>query len=607
MAQIPVLNQSKENEIFLKSHFFSARRSSGRKRHFNAKLFLGLVFAAVLILASDYAWDYFNHTKLAPVVSLDVGKIQGVVMTKSGVEAEYYVGIPFAEPPINENRFEKTVPIKPWPEIKETTRQKLHCAPLDYQGSSASQFSEDCLYLNVARPRNRGNELLPVLFAIHGGAFEYGGADLYGVSESRGLSLLKNKVILVSIQYRLAVFGFASDGKKDFPGNYGYFDQAEALKFIHRNIKAFGGDPNQITIIGCSAGGASVTALSISSYTRDYVHQSIAMSGSAFDPWATNDVVVESTHSLIKILGQTSNESVKDRLKRATSKEIYDAVNVIGTTKFGENFGVFMPRIDGDFFAKDLPDLIREAPKKAIVIGLTSEESLAWTLIPSGNTSTSKLVIPASKIPNFSYKDLEGLVRDHIVLEKYFGNKTKEVQQKVLEFYSQSNANKKDNVFYLQRYTQILSDLQFNIGVLWEILLRGYHGWNVYAYNSPYFDKNWIPPRCPIKESFHGTDQHYADFVIDYDQFDESDDDIKMELQTLIWLISFIRTGKPAIPNFDWKPAQPSSSLQYAKLLPTPESNTGLFADRAKFWTDLTKEYDYNLVRMTPKKQDFEF
>lgn len=60
----------------------------------------------MLILASDYAWDYFNHTKLAPVVSLDVGKIQGVVMTKSGVEAEYYVGIPFAEPPINENRFE---------------------------------------------------------------------------------------------------------------------------------------------------------------------------------------------------------------------------------------------------------------------------------------------------------------------------------------------------------------------------------------------------------------------------------------------------------------------------------------------------------------------
>lgn len=119
--------------------------------------------------------------------------------------------------------------------------------------------------------------------------------------------------------------------------------------------------------------------MSISPYTRDYVHQAIAMSGSAFSAWATNEIVVNSTSELIQVLGQKTGETVKERLKRATTAEIYKAIRKIGTTHFSENFGVFMPRIDGDFFPKDLPDLIEEAPKKAIVIGLTSEESLAWS------------------------------------------------------------------------------------------------------------------------------------------------------------------------------------------------------------------------------------
>jgi hypothetical protein len=100
-------------------------------------------------------------------------------------------------------------------------------------------------------------------------------------------------------------------------------------------------------------------------------------------------------------------------------------------------------------------------------------------LIPSQNSSSSELVIPDSKRAGFGQKDLEGLIRGHLVVEKFYGNKTAEVQQKVLDFYSQSNSSDKDNVFYLQRYTQILSDLQFNIPVLWEVLLRGYHGWTV--------------------------------------------------------------------------------------------------------------------------------
>lgn len=127
--------------------------------------------------------------------------------------------------------------------------------------------------------------------------------------------------------------------------------------------------------------GASVTACSISPHTRDYIHQAVAFSGSAFSAWATSDGVVKSTSDLIKALGRKPGETTKDRLKRASTDEIYDAVKEIGTTHFGENFGVFYPRIDGEdgFFPKDLPELIREAPKKSIILGLTSEESLDWS------------------------------------------------------------------------------------------------------------------------------------------------------------------------------------------------------------------------------------
>jgi hypothetical protein len=192
----------------------------------------------------------------------------------------------------------------------------------------------------------------------------------------------------------------------------------------------------------------------------------------------------------------------------------------------------FGPRIDGDFFPKDLPELIREAPKKSLVIGGTSEESLAWTLISPYNNTCSQLAIPTEKLSNFSNKDVEGLVRGHLVVDEFFKNQTKEVQDKVLEFYLKSNGRKIDNVFYLQRYTQLFSDLQFNIPIMWEILLRIFSGWTVFTYHSPYFNPVTIPERCPVKESYHGSDQHY-----------NQPGDVEMESVMSQWLVSFVKTG----------------------------------------------------------------
>ncbi|KAI6215237.1 Hydrolase [Aphelenchoides besseyi] len=488
-------------------------------------------------------------------------------------------------------KLDKPSPLKPWSGVKVAILQAPMCIQLDapeIEGHS----SEDCLYLNIFKPHNPSNDPLPILFAIHGGAFEFGNSGTFGLNGNRALKLLKKR--------SNCVYGFASDGSGELPGNLGYWDQKEALEFISRNAASFGGDPKRITIIGCSAGSASTTALSISPHTREMVGQVLGMSGSTFGAWALSEVVVENTNNLVKAMGQKPNESVKDRLKRASSKEIYSATMKIGTTHFSQNFGTFIPRLDGEFFPRDIPQLIRESPAKTVVLGLTSEESLPWTLIPLSNYTCSDLVIPLEKRANFSVNNLETLVRQHLVTEENFKDKTTEVQDKILRFYTKSNNYNKKNVFYLQRYTQIFSDLQFAIPILWDVLEREANGWKVFVYKSSYINNALIPSTCPVKKSWHGSDQQYNDV-----RDDEVDSPVDRQMEEIYgdWLVAFVTSGNPSIPGIKWQPTSSEYPLRYADFLPKPKMKDALFLDRVQFWINLTREYDYDLVRMMTKKQ----
>jgi carboxylesterase type B len=129
------------------------------------------------------------------------------------------------------------------------------------------------------------------------------------------------------------LLGFASTGDKEMPGNLGYWDQLEALKFIHRNAQALGGDQTKLTIYGSSAGAASVTALSISHHSRKMTDRVIAMSGSVFGAWTTSDNVVENTKKLIFEIGVETCETVKECLKRASQADIYRALAKIVSSR----------------------------------------------------------------------------------------------------------------------------------------------------------------------------------------------------------------------------------------------------------------------------------
>lgn len=215
-------------------------------------------------------------------VATSRGPVKGALNDKAGVCS--FKGIPFAAPPVGDLRFTMPQPHEPWTEPLDATKYGEQCIqhPMSLIPSTKLTGSEDCLFLNVWAPAGASpDEPRQVLFFIHGGGFIYGSGaqDMY---EGERLAGMKN-VVVVTTNYRLAAFGFmAHPALKDSEGrigNYGMYDQIEALKWVKENIKNFGGDPNNVTIFGESAGGMSVGALLVAPPAKGLFHRAVIESG----------------------------------------------------------------------------------------------------------------------------------------------------------------------------------------------------------------------------------------------------------------------------------------------------------------------------------------
>lgn len=214
-------------------------------------------------------------------IRVEGGRITGLVA--GNVRA--FLGIPYAAPPVGALRWRPPRPVRPWTGVRACTGFGASCP----QGRTtigggrlpASQ-SEDCLYLNVWTPARSGRERLPVMVWIHGGGFITGSGSL-PASHGSNLSAQED-VVVVSFNYRLGAFGFlahpalSAESAHGVSGNYGLLDQQAALRWVRRNIAAFGGDPRRVTIFGQSAGGQSVIAQLVSPLSRGLMARAIAES-----------------------------------------------------------------------------------------------------------------------------------------------------------------------------------------------------------------------------------------------------------------------------------------------------------------------------------------
>jgi len=217
-----------------------------------------------------------------PLISIDTGRLEGIVEDRVTI----FRGIPYAQPPVGELRWRPPKPVRPWPGVRDSTQfghacpQRVGLYPdwVDAHLESVGK-NEDCLTLNVWTPLDRGEELLPVMFYIHGGNMQYGAGS---IPLFDGRILAAEGVVLVTINYRIGYLGrFAhpamSRAQAPEPlANYGVFDQIAALEWVQRNIRKFGGNPEDVTIFGHSAGGVSVNVLMTTPQSEGLFHKAIA-------------------------------------------------------------------------------------------------------------------------------------------------------------------------------------------------------------------------------------------------------------------------------------------------------------------------------------------
>ncbi len=213
------------------------------------------------------------------------GRVEGIL--RNGVES--FKGIPFAAPPIGALRWRAPRPVAPWQGVLLATHYRPACMQHGmYPPDAAPEpVSENCLYLNIWKPAAAGARPLPVMVWIYGGALQNGSA---AVPLYAGNELARRGVIVVTANYRLGVFGFlalpalTSESKHRSSGDYGLLDQLAALRWVQRNIAAFGGDPRNVTVFGQSSGSISISALTASPLAKGLFQKVIGESGGLFEP-----------------------------------------------------------------------------------------------------------------------------------------------------------------------------------------------------------------------------------------------------------------------------------------------------------------------------------
>lgn len=318
-------------------------------------------------------------TEGPPVANVGRARFQGE-WTPSG--SAVFRGIPYAQPPIGSLRWKPPQPLRPQGGTRPAVQPAPTClqAFVGWNRTEAERSDEDCLYLDIRTPRVTRRARLPVLVWIHGGANWGGGGD-WAIDSG----LADRGLVVVTVQYRLGVFGFLShpqltrESAHAASGNFGLQDQIAALEWVKRNIAAFGGDPAAVTIAGHSAGGQDVGLLLLSPRARGLFARAIQQSGTAgFGlPARTLTENEKIGTAFAQAAGVTEDDSQIEALRATDGRKLLDAQMLLESPSLADNSFLFLqPVMDGWIVPGPPGELLKNgrSARVPLLIGNTAQE-----------------------------------------------------------------------------------------------------------------------------------------------------------------------------------------------------------------------------------------
>ena len=337
-----------------------------------------------------------------PQVTIETGVLRGT--DSDGVLS--FKNIPYAAPPVGRLRWQSPQEPQPWDGVRSATSYGPTCAQLDNPTNwfKFPKISEDCLTLNVWTTNLNPTAKLPVMVSIHGGGFVQGSGN---IPRQDGTNLATRGVVLVSINYRLAMFGFmthpalAKMNPGQPQGNYGLMDSQAALEWVQRNISSFGGDPNNVTIFGTSAGGNTVNSLLVMPSAKGLFHKAIAQSASTgLAPGPYIDKVAGFSpptdrvgEAFVKRFDLDPAEDVGEALYNMSMRDLLGAMTTMDT---------FTPVVDGVVIPDQIGLMFEEGRQHDVdyIMGTNSFEAALGYQVGGDNFSPkmfARLVRPEDK------------------------------------------------------------------------------------------------------------------------------------------------------------------------------------------------------------------
>ncbi|XP_061704123.1 juvenile hormone esterase-like [Cydia pomonella] len=519
------------------------------------------------------------------VVKTQYGVLQGCVC--EGTEGSYvaFKGIPYAKPPIGALRFKAPEPPEPWEDIRDATSHGPVCPQYNERLERIDLGSEDCLYLNVYTKTLTPPHPLPVMVWIHGGGFYTGSgnSDFYGPD-----FFMAHDVILVTFNYRLEVLGFLCLETEEVPGNAGLKDQVAALKWVKQNIAAFGGDPNNVTIFGCSAGAASASLHLVSKMSQGLFNKAICQSGVCLNEWGYTLYGRKRAFQLGKRLG-LETEDPQELLEFLRTVPASSLISIqlpfiesgLSDIADGILFGPVIEKseLNVEKFITDLPpDLVKygKLANVPVIVGYTSGEGIEI----------------ARKLPTLMpFLPVPGAVVPRELKLKWETDKIHASDKKIRKIYFDGNEVTPE---MLQEVTNLETDRMFSYNIRRYARYHClYNTEPVYLYKfTPETERNYTKKLYKmesVKGVCHSEDLHYLFHVtcLDIPLTDESRGVIRQVVK--LWT-NFAKTGKPTTDNFtEWKPffeTERNCCIIGAKLSCTQDVD----GEHMKFWDDIYGE-----------------